>query len=101
MARTEGECPMSSRRNRMLCALSLMSALVGVSACAADDGSGKTPETAEGTAQAISKESAEGDRAEHAGRPHPGGPEFLLVAALHELDLSDAQKSTIEGALEK
>jgi Spy/CpxP family protein refolding chaperone len=82
---------MSSRRNRMLCALSLLSALAGAAGCAADDGSGKTPYTAE----ADEAPTAAG------GRHHPGGPEFLLVAALRELDLSAAQKTTIEGALEK
>ncbi len=87
----------SSRRHGVLSALSLVVALSGLAACGqGSTGEATSPEAVQGSAQAA----AEG-RHGFGRHGRPGGPDFLLVAALHELDLSDAQKTTIEGALEK
>jgi Spy/CpxP family protein refolding chaperone len=71
-------------------------ALLGATACAAEIGAADGPEAVDEAPSALARE----------GRPipphggHPGGPEGLLVAALHELDLSEAQRAAIQGALE-
>jgi Spy/CpxP family protein refolding chaperone len=74
--------------------LPIVGVLAGAAGCAADSG---PPEPAEGAVQSALSE----DERPHAKRPHgPGGPEFLLFAAQHELELSDAQKATIDRAIE-
>jgi Spy/CpxP family protein refolding chaperone len=92
---------MSSRAFRLWSVLPVLGALVGVSACAGEDGASNAEAPAE-TAQELS---AERDHAkpgaERGHRGHHGGPEMLLRVALHELDLSDAQEATIRGALEQ
>lgn len=101
----------SNRRWRMWVGLSLAGALVGLLGCVDEGGSPRSPDVAEGAAQAplaeqeAGEEEADGPAGPH-GRPHghhgPGhGPEHLLRAALHELELSDAQRSAIQGALAK
>jgi Spy/CpxP family protein refolding chaperone len=101
---------MSSLRWRMWSALPLLGALAGVAGCG-ESGSTKAPEAVEGTAQALSQESqgapgheVEGPLGSRArppfARPGPGGPELLLVAALHELELTKAQTAAIRGALD-
>jgi Spy/CpxP family protein refolding chaperone len=87
-----------SRSFRMLRVLSIAGALAGLAGCVQDAGSSKAPDPTEGTSQAPLAE-ADGPAGE---RFHgPQGPEHLLRAALHELTLTDAQKTTIEGALAK
>jgi len=92
---------MSSRGLKVWSVLSLVGALVGVVGCADVDSALDALEPAEGTAQAPLSE--KGAVANDDRRPPPGphGPAFLLMAALHELDLSDAQETTIKGALDK
>lgn len=87
-------------------ALFLVGALAAGSGCSGEEGATQAPETAEG-AQAIAQQdqAADGDEADgpagsRARRPH-GGPDFLLVAALRELELTPAQKTTIEEAITK
>lgn len=96
----------SSRRSRMWGALALVGALALGVGCVAETGS--APEPTEGSSQALAQGSQgadgkEGPAGPHAGRRHPGpgGPEVLLFAALHELDLTDAQEAAIQGALDK
>jgi Spy/CpxP family protein refolding chaperone len=72
--------------------------LVGAVGCTQDVAG--EPATAEGTAQALKGERADEIAGRHRRGPG-GGPDFLLVSALHELDLSAAQKATIQGALDE
>ncbi|WP_438040724.1 Spy/CpxP family protein refolding chaperone [Sorangium sp. So ce128] len=83
--------------------LPLVGALVGAAGCTAETGQGDTSPSDEAAEAALAKgpPGAGGPRegfGSHRGGPR--GPEHLLRAALHELDLSDAQEATIEGALE-
>ncbi|WP_437797371.1 Spy/CpxP family protein refolding chaperone [Sorangium sp. So ce693] len=81
----------------------LVGALVGVAGCTAETGQGNTSPSDEAAEAALAQgpPGAGGPREGFGGhRGGPRGPEHLLRAALHELDLSDAQKATIEGALE-
>lgn len=101
----------SNRRWRMWAGLSLVGALAGLAGlpgCVDEGGSPRSPDVAEGAAplaaQGAGDEEAGGPAGPHArprGHHGPGGPEHLLRAALHELELSDAQRSAIEGALAK
>jgi len=94
---------MQSRRWRLFGILPLVGALVGTAGCTAETGQRDTSPTA----KAAEAASARGPKRGWPGRHWKGfgahrglhGPEHLLRAALHELDLSDAQRSTIEGAL--
>ncbi|AKT37691.1 Spy/CpxP family protein refolding chaperone [Chondromyces crocatus] len=95
---------MSFRRWGMSGLVALVGALGGVAGCVEDNGSMRDAESA-GAAQAALAEEGPGVGEGLGGRPGrrppgPPGPDHLLVAALHELDLSDAQVSAIEGALE-
>jgi Spy/CpxP family protein refolding chaperone len=97
---------MSFRRFRVWTAIPLVGALIGATGCGADTGSTKpsdpTEEAAQGLAQ--NKTVAAGTRADRPdGRRErgPGGPDHLLMAALHELDLTAAQKTTIQSAMDK
>src|SRR6188474_616107 len=76
-----------------LAALGALTVAAMLAGCAADAG---PPDASEEAVQAVTQ-----DEHAEARRPHhpPGGPEFLLVAALHELDLDDAQERTIAAAL--
>lgn len=53
---------------------------------------------------APAKQGEKGMRGDHAGKfghhGKPGGPAMLLGAALHELDLTDAQKATIQAEMD-
>ncbi|WP_437983231.1 Spy/CpxP family protein refolding chaperone [Sorangium sp. So ce117] len=83
--------------------LPLVGALVGAAGCTAETGQGNTSPSDEAAEAALAKgpPGAGGPRGGFGGhRGGPRGPEHLLRAALHELDLSDAQEATIEGALE-
>ncbi|WP_437943600.1 hypothetical protein WMF27_44300 [Sorangium sp. So ce281] len=83
--------------------LPLVGALVGAAGCTAETGQGDTSPSDEAAEAALAKgPSRAGGPREGFGGHHggPRGPEHLLRAALHELDLSDAQEATIEGALE-
>ncbi|WP_437991661.1 Spy/CpxP family protein refolding chaperone [Sorangium sp. So ce145] len=83
--------------------LPLVGALVGAAGCTAETGQGDTSPSDEAAEAALAKgpRGAGGPREGFGGhRGGPRGPEHLLRAALHELDLSDAQEATIEGALE-
>lgn len=97
---------MSSRSWRFWCVLPLVGALFGVAGCAADSATIESPDPTEGGAQSpLAKEAAppleaRGPRDAHAHRHHgPPGPEHLLFEALHELDLTDAQRTAIKGAI--
>jgi Spy/CpxP family protein refolding chaperone len=89
---------------RALTTVSLLGLLVTLAGCSAESGTASgagTQDTARASdtvaAQSSSDQAARGP----ARGPHPGGPDFLLVAALHEpaMNLSAEQKTTIEGAL--
>jgi len=98
----------SFRRSSVWTALSLVGALIGVAGCSAEAGT-KASDPTEEAAQGLTAEGAlanddakdrhDGPRGHRPGGP--GGPDHLLMAALHELDLTAAQKTTIQGALEK
>ena len=85
--------------------LSALGILVALSGCSAESATGAGAGTA-GTAQVADTVAADPAAANaHVAGPargfHPGGPDFLLVAALREptIDLTADQKTTIEGAL--
>jgi Spy/CpxP family protein refolding chaperone len=87
-------------------ALALM--LAGASGCLDASESARGQDGVEEGAQALAEEGAapggrkmEGPRGPHARRPGPPGPEVLLFAALHELELTDAQRGAIKGAIDK
>lgn len=77
-------------------------------ACTAEQSTNAQPDTAS-TAQQATQSDAPAEGAQGHGRrgPHfgpggPGGPEFLIGAALHApIDLTDAQRSTIEGLMKR
>ncbi|MDB4942163.1 MAG: hypothetical protein JWP97_1697 [Labilithrix sp.] len=89
---------------RSLSTVSLLGLLVTLAGCSGEAASGTgadTTETVRAKETVADSTSADPARAQHRGH-HPGGPDFLLVAALHEptLNLTDAQKTTIQGALD-
>lgn len=90
----------SSRWSKFFGALPVVLALAGLAGCekpsAADDDSDVA--AAEQGVDAPAKHE-KGDKMRGHGRGH-GGPAMLLGAALHELDLTDAQKATIKGELD-
>jgi Spy/CpxP family protein refolding chaperone len=99
----------SLRRLQLLTALPVVVAFFGITGCGGDTASAKASDPTEEAAQALTQGqdnaaptdcAADGARGQ---RPPPGGggPDHLLMAALHELTLTDAQKSTIEGLLAK
>lgn len=98
---------MSFRRLGFLTAIPLVGALLGVTGCGGDTASGKATDPTDGAAQGLAQDktvAAADTRAERPEGPRghgPGGPERLLMAALHELDLTDAQKKTIQTAMDK
>jgi Spy/CpxP family protein refolding chaperone len=97
---------MSFRRFRVWTAIPLVGALIGVTGCGADTGSTKPTDPTEEAAQGLvqNKTVAADTGAARPDRPRghgPGGPDHLLTAALHELDLTAAQKTTIQAAMEK
>jgi Spy/CpxP family protein refolding chaperone len=85
----------TSRWTKVLGILPLV-ALAGLSACTTQ--AGDTDETGAASGKIESPAGAPGFR--H-GRPGAHGPAGLLFAALHELDLTAAQRATIEGALKE
>ncbi|RYE93441.1 MAG: ATP-binding cassette domain-containing protein, partial [Myxococcales bacterium] len=103
----------TSYRWTILGSLSLAATLaLGVVGCAATTSS-PSEEATEAAAQPITRatdatgtadatDASKGERGPRGpGRHHgPPGPDFLLQAALHELTLTDAQKTTIQGALD-
>ncbi|MGK4008876.1 Spy/CpxP family protein refolding chaperone [Sorangium sp. So ce1036] len=96
---------MQSRRWRLFGILPLVGALAGTAGCTAETGQRDTSPTGEAAEAAAARGPKGGRHGGHRRGPggHHGGahgPERLLRAALHELDLSDAQRSTIQGALE-
>ncbi|WP_437675681.1 Spy/CpxP family protein refolding chaperone [Sorangium sp. So ce131] len=100
---------MQSRWWRLGGILPLVGALVGAVGCTAETGQGDTSPSDEAAEAALAQGPSTDDRAAgprgHRNGFHgrPGGahgPERLLRAALHEIELSDAQKATIEGALD-
>ncbi|AUX48681.1 hypothetical protein SOCE26_102220 [Sorangium cellulosum] len=100
---------MQSRWWRLGGILPLVGALVGAVGCTAETGQGDTSPSDEAAEAALAQGPStddraagpRGDRKGFHGRPGGAhGPERLLRAALHEIDLSDAQKATIEGALD-
>ena len=90
-----------SRWSKVLGILPLVGALAGLSACNppqnADDEATESAESELQNAPARGPKDAKGHRGE---RMHGGGPAMLLVTALHELDLTDAQKATIQAELD-
>jgi Spy/CpxP family protein refolding chaperone len=97
---------MSFRRFRVWTAIPLVGVLIGVTGCGADTGSTKPPSPTDEAAQAVAPEKAvaadaRADRPDGPRGHGPGGPDHLLMAALHELDLTDAQKTTIQAAMDK
>lgn len=86
---------MTSHLRKLVSVLSLVT-LALAAGCGAQNASGEptseAPQTAE---QGVAGEQGQ---AHHRG---PGGPEMLLFAALHELDLTAEQKTTLQAALEK
>jgi Spy/CpxP family protein refolding chaperone len=96
---------MSFRRLSVWTAIPLLGALLGVTGCGADTASAKATDPTEEAAQGLATDKAAADtRADRPEGPRghgPGGPEHLLMAALHELDLTAAQKTTIQAVMEK
>jgi hypothetical protein len=97
---------MSTRRLvTLMSSFALPVVLATVSGCSAESGtSGRSTTDTSALAKDPSATSAgnaapAGGEAARGHRP-PGGPEFLLFAALHDLELSAAQKADIEAAIE-
>jgi Spy/CpxP family protein refolding chaperone len=85
-------------------ALSLVLALAGLAGCnqpSGDDSADTDVATSELAAEPAPAKPNKGGKAhdKHHGGKH-GGPGMLLGAALRELDLTDAQKSIIQGQLD-
>jgi Spy/CpxP family protein refolding chaperone len=77
--------------------LGLLAAMAGCSGEAAN-----TQSTALSAQQPQTQNEPPKDRPHHGHRPHHGGPDFLLMAALHEpINLTAAQKTTIEDAMKE
>ncbi len=105
---------MNTSRWTILGSLSLVAALAMGAVGCAQDGSPATAEgTTESTAQPVTGSTAKADTtsadATKEGRDHrgggfrrhgPPGPDGLLFAAMHELTLSDAQRTAIQGAID-
>jgi Spy/CpxP family protein refolding chaperone len=86
---------------RALSTVSILGLLVTVAGCSAESATASGADTASAAraADTVVADQAASDQGPARG-PRPGGPDFLLVAALHEpLNLTPAQKATIEGAL--
>ena len=82
---------------------SILGLLVALAGCSAESGTASaagTSDTARAQTAALAASTGEASAARGpAHGPHPG-PDFLLVAALHEpINLTDAQKTTLESAL--
>lgn len=97
-----------SRSFLILGALSIV-ALAGFAGCdrpAADDDEATETAVSELSEKpaAPAKHGEKGKRGDHAGKfghhGRPGGPAMLLGAALHELDLTDAQKAAIQAEMD-
>lgn len=84
-----------SRFSKVLGTLSVVGALAVFAGC---NNPSVSPESAE-TASSELAAGPKGERHGKMGRHGPPGPAFLLGAALHELDLTDAQKATIEAEM--
>ena len=83
--------------------LGLLATLAGCSAESATSSGAETASTARASDTVAAAPAATDPRTAGgpARGPHPGGPDFLLMAALHEpIDLTAEQKTAIEGALE-
>jgi Spy/CpxP family protein refolding chaperone len=103
---------MKSRWSKFGGVLVLVGALASLAGCSSEGGVSGAPSSEEVAKAPLAEEaakSAAGDQAKDSdgrreGRMHGGrfghGPDHLLRAALHELDLSDAQKAAIKGAIE-
>lgn len=83
-----------SRWSKVLGAMSVVGALAVFTGC----NPGVTGESTETAASELSA-GPKGERHGKMGRHGPPGPAFLLGAALHELDLTDAQKTKIEAEI--
>jgi Spy/CpxP family protein refolding chaperone len=82
---------------------SILGLLVALAGCSAESGTASaagTSDTARAQTAALTAPTGDATAARGpAHGPHPG-PDFLLVAALHEpINLTDAQRVTLEGAL--
>ncbi len=87
----------------------IVGVVTALAACSGEDGPTDRAATASAAVQAPAAPVAEVDAAaadEERGRPHVRrhhrGPDFLVMAALHEdIDLTSAQRSTIEALVEQ
>jgi len=90
---------------RLTYLIPLVATLVGGLACQQSAQPSATSDVS-GTSQPLAQQNqtsnrSEGRRGHHArDAHHAGAPGFLLHAALHELDLTDAQRNTISAAAE-
>ena len=89
--------------NRAASTFSILGLLVALAGCSAESGTASAAGTSDtARAQTAALTACTGDDSAARGPahgPHPG-PELLLVAALHEpINLTDAQKATLESAL--
>ncbi|APR85003.1 Hypothetical protein A7982_10352 [Minicystis rosea] len=95
---------MSKQRwSKVLGVLPLVGAMAVFAACNGQGGGSESTETGAATAKleqaaTAPAKSTKRARGHHGRRGH--GPDHLLVAALHELSLSDAQRTTIQGELD-
>jgi Spy/CpxP family protein refolding chaperone len=109
---------MKSRWSKLSGVLVVVGALAGLSACSSENGASPAPASEEvgqaPLAEGASKGAAEVDKAKDGEGRRDGahgkrggkhgfghGPDNLLRAALHELDLSEAQETAIKGAIDK
>lgn len=88
---------LKSRWSKVLGTLILAGAVAGFSGCNNAQSSADDPTDL--AASELQNGPARGPMGEHGRKPH-GGPAMLLGAALHELTLSDAQKTAIQSELD-
>lgn len=110
------------RGSRLVSLLSFAGALAALVGCGQQAGSTSAVESTGASEQAVTTETNPAEAAptapaaptDETGRPRPGrgfgphghrqgppGPDFLLMAALHELELTPDQKATIQAELDK
>lgn len=96
-----------SRLSRVLGVLPLLGAMAFATGCnkgttVEESDNGVAEAKQEQVAEPAAKDTAakDTDRGDRHHRKHGRGPDHLLFAALHELDLSEAQRTTIKGEID-
>lgn len=103
VAKRESKKMIQSRWSKVLGILPLVGALAGFAGCNnPQDADDESTDVAASELAAPEAEAKGGKPEQARGGRHgrPGGPGFLLGIALHKLDLTEAQKATIQGQMD-